>query len=577
MQNNKKLNLNIHKVNIIVIKLRMSIISEIIPIKTIFLRNSTLGEHITSQNANYSEYIANLLLLFHEYNIEFTVLKLAKILVSAIVRQDKNLAIYLMKESRYDLPVILKCCEMLDSPRLQIQLTKKIEQLSLLSTPTVVKKIKTYKTLLSNLNSLAEGVNMRLTKSKINFIKINWIHNIPKERLEYMALLYPIKQWKILINLFHLKPIDFQLDWFTHYIFTKESPKNSIIDICSSITKETIKDVIIAYKLPYDFLRVKYKELLDVDIIKQVFTYTNLSNIIRHWNEFNTESNALEIIDRFDSEEQLDMPYGELMKRIQMLIESSDTNSIKLVNKLMEIAENKLTGYQIAIDQPVVVLGDASASMDVAIRTSSIITSILTKACNAKLHLFRNKDEPIAIPPANVKEVLNMMALFKAGSSTAPAASLYPYYERKELIKTFILITDEEENTGYLGSYGNVSAEDWFANTFKKYREEVYPAKLVFVSFLKNNKDGFMVSDLKRLIPGIEKDIIRFVMNNKNPDLRKLDELLNTLSINANLYNDKCSMIMKKFGDIGNNIFNNAIIKDILSNCENNIVINIDI
>ena len=32
------------------------------------------------------------------------------------------------------------------------------------------------------------------------------------------------------------------------------------------------------------------------------------------------------------------------------------------------------------------------------------------------------------------------------GSSTAPAASLWPYYERKEVIKTFIVVTDEEEN-----------------------------------------------------------------------------------------------------------------------------------
>lgn len=39
----------------------------------------------------------------------------------------------------------------------------------------------------------------------------------------------------------------------------------------------------------------------------------------------------------------------------------------------------------------------------------------------------------------------------KATSATAPAASLYPYYEAKEIIKTFIMVTDEEENTSFEG------------------------------------------------------------------------------------------------------------------------------
>jgi len=34
----------------------------------------------------------------------------------------------------------------------------------------------------------------------------------------------------------------------------------------------------------------------------------------------------------------------------------------------------------------------------------------------------------------------------EAGGGTTPAASLWPFYEKKEIVKTFIIVTDEEEN-----------------------------------------------------------------------------------------------------------------------------------
>ena len=40
-----------------------------------------------------------------------------------------------------------------------------------------------------------------------------------------------------------------------------------------------------------------------------------------------------------------------------------------------------------------------------------------------------------------------MAVTVRAEGGTAPAASLWPFYERKEVVKTFIVVTDEEENT----------------------------------------------------------------------------------------------------------------------------------
>lgn len=521
-----------------------------------FINESSLKDHIETQNSHYSEYISNLLLLFYEYNIDFTILKLSKILVASLIRNDKELAKFLLQDPRYELPVILKSCDILDSNRLYKQLNKKTEKIQNAS------KLSKHKSFLSNLQALNEGIEMSLTKSKIKFIKKNWINNIDKNRLEYSALLYPVKHWKFLIDLFHLKPNDFQLEWFTTYIFTNEYPKESIIDVCNSLTSENIKEMLCVYKLPYDFLRLKYKDLLDEHVMSTILDYTQLNNIIRHWSNFNTQKNTLSVINRINNGEIINIPYGELMKRIQMLTEGNE--SPLLVEKLIDDAENKLIKYKIDIEQPVVVLGDASASMDIAVKTSSIITSILVKICNAKMHLFRDHDEPIENPPTNVKEVLETIKKFKANSCTAPAASLYPYYQRKEIVKTFILVTDEVENSNYQGIYTS-NTEGFFANVFKKYREEVYPAKLVFISFLENNKDGQMVNHLKQLIPGIEKDIIQFIMNNKNPDLRKLDELLNTLSLDTNFYNIKYEKVKNYVNNTDKTLlFNKTFIDNIL-------------
>ena len=46
-------------------------------------------------------------------------------------------------------------------------------------------------------------------------------------------------------------------------------------------------------------------------------------------------------------------------------------------------------------------------------------------------------------------EVLDMALRTTADGMTAPAASLWPFYEKKEVVKTFVIVTDEEENTGF--------------------------------------------------------------------------------------------------------------------------------
>ena len=97
------------------------------------------------------------------------------------------------------------------------------------------------------------------------------------------------------------------------------------------------------------------------------------------------------------------------------------------------------------MDSPVVILGDKSGSMDVAIRTSSIIAGILAVVTSAKIIFFDHKCKEAPYVPTSVHEVINLAMEIKAGGGTCPAAALLPFYNRKEVVKTFVIVTDEEE------------------------------------------------------------------------------------------------------------------------------------
>ena len=61
-------------------------------------------------------------------------------------------------------------------------------------------------------------------------------------------------------------------------------------------------------------------------------------------------------------------------------------------------------------------------------------------------------------------------------------------------------------------------------------------------------RDGQMVSDLKKNIPGIEQHIIQFRLND-----HKLDLLLNTLEMESDTYNNLCRSVYNKLKDCTNN------------------------
>jgi hypothetical protein len=197
-----------------------------------------------------------------------------------------------------------------------------------------------------------------------------------------------------------------------------------------------------------------------------------------------------------------------------------------LLAPLIPLAQQTMAQYAMPLRTPMAVLGDCSASMQVAVRTASIIGSLLAALGSAELHFFNYQNIKPAFVPNTIKEVLVIADEIQANCATSPAASLEELYYRKVRMETMVVVTDEEENT--TGRRSGMM----FDELAEKYRAEIAPECLfVFVSFLSASDEGYMVTKLKaRGLP-----YVQCRLNGQRPDLTKLDMLLGKLSMDTPL------------------------------------------
>merc|ERR1712137_1298315 len=106
---------------------------------------------------------------------------------------------------------------------------------------------------------------------------------------------------------------------------------------------------------------------------------------------------------------------------------------------MIPIAESRLQDIKLPLEPPVVVLGDASYSMDVAIRTSTIIASLVCAICDADLRFFNVDSTPAHCIPRTIRQVLDVATNTKASGLTAPGCGIWEYLQNKRKIKCFIL------------------------------------------------------------------------------------------------------------------------------------------
>ncbi|CAF4919672.1 unnamed protein product [Rotaria sp. Silwood1] len=511
--------------------------------------NITLDQHIEAQTKNLPRYLATLFSLDLN-SVEIGQKAKACALAAAWCRHDHKLANNLLRHRRlFTLTEVLKAITMLDAARQIRVYEKKLKRLELNKIKTKAVKLGKIKNNIDNLNKLkpSSGSASGAVARHIQ----RWTRTLTKQELEYFALHMPTEPWKKLADIVHFNPTkDFPaLPWFLPFCFGTSAPSETMVARCRNLTNENVNDLLKEFSIPYSHLKQFKEHLNESSKAKIASKEDKLDTILWYYEDLQCSTVDDIISERLRDGEQITLPYGKLMERLllcRMLREGESTTTqrygrrtnrttisnqpahpdkAKFYTDLLPVAQAQLEKIKLPLESPVAVIGDASGSMEVAIRTATILSSLLTAICSAKLNFFNDKVFQPAFIPKTLEDVLSLALVTQADGSTANAAGLVPYYDAKEVIKTFVMVTDEEENANGTTADGNSTR---FFELFMKYRAEIYPAKLVFISFLSHqHAQGQMYSQFTNAnVP----DVLQFKFNRERPDLTKIDNLLGLLS-----------------------------------------------
>jgi hypothetical protein len=484
--------------------------------------NVTVDQHIQAQTTNLPRYLATLFAL-DENSVEIGQKAKACILAAAWCRHDHQLANNLLRHRRlFTLTEVLKAVTMLDAARQIRVFEKQLKRLELSKTKPKATKLGQVKNNIDNLNKLKVSIGSA-SGAVARHIQ-RWTQTLTQRELEYFALHMPTEPWRKLADIVHLNPTkDFPaLPWFLPFCFGTPAPQETMVSRCRDLTIANINDLIKEFKIPYSHLKQFKEHLTDQSKARIASHEEKLDTILWYYEDLECPDVDEIVSERLRNGEQVTLPYGKLMDRLLLIRtlrdnqpdiptfyrnyeqeygrvlgrgrgfpnvnkqHSDQSKKTALYSDLIPVAEAQLQKIKLPLESPVGVLADASYSMEIAIRTATILSSLLTAICSAKLTFFHDQMFLPAFTPKNVEDVLTLALTTNVRGGTANAAALLPYYLNKEIIKTFIMVTDEEENDSIELADGTKTR---FFNLFMKYREEVYPAKLVFVSFLAHQHD----------------------------------------------------------------------------------------
>lgn len=503
-----------------------------------------LNEHFSHYDEDAARYMGDVLKIFSDRIASKTAGLTVKSHILTVLLQRKDSERIKKLHPYIDLPEMVRACEILDSKRLIKQMYAKLEK-----NPTSKK----YKYKISQAELLLNGQGLKfhelsLSLSKIKIIK-EWVKSISRDKIEFRAMSFDTSYWRKLADLTHLNPkTDFAegCEWFLPYCFGVAIPEGNIVHDYINLTYENFHELYDKHKFSYELIRAKLQLMpgtinvtttnkklsakgdknnyfKNTHLIKGIKTKIvnneNLNTVVWWWEELVESYNIIDVLNRLKNEKDtINLSYGKIVDLI------SKTTNDEVLKELISLGEQKIQNYKLDVDQPIAVFGDQSGSMEIAIKTSGIITSLLCFICNAHLHLFHSIDNHIKNPPRNICDAVKFGKEVRTEGSTNPAASLLHYYERKEEIKTIILITDEEENQSAKGFR--------FADLYKRYITEVYPARLVFVSFSDPNRDANMVAELRHKIGNnvVDELVKVFKFNVNDPDLNRMDVVLKYLA-----------------------------------------------
>lgn len=508
-----------------------------------FTADASVDDHYKAQNQNRSKYIAGITLL-QQKGVDLQQRVKVRALAASWARHDSIMSrTFLSHRDRFGFVEVLKALQLIDSGRQIRQTEKKLKRLQLSKNRVSSSKIGKLKTALNNMKNVKpkHGSASAWVRRQIR----QWVRALSKEDLESYALHFPKKHWRKLADICHLHPSDdFKLSWFLPYCFGTPAPRGSLAHNCMDLNEKTLNEKLKTCDIPYAHIR-QFKDALTVENkVRIASSEPQLDTILWHYQDVGCPEVDAVLLKRLESGDTVNLPLGSVMDRLLTLanIDMERSNRRKIngnyeipfMKNLIKDAELKLQDIKLSLETPVVVIGDRSSSMSVAVRTSSIIAGILSSICSADLVFFNDRCQRPKKVPSNVEEVLDLALKTSAHGSTNPVLCLWPYYKRKRVVKTFVVVTDEGENGDYSGYT--------FGDLFEKYHNEVYPARLVFVSFLNQHEQGPMVKDLKS--KGFQP--LQFVRNEKQPDLTKLDKLFGILQSESRAFDKEMSALERK-------------------------------
>lgn len=521
-------------------------------VDTLTSNDSTFCQHLELQTEAHSVYTKTLRLLLAR-SIDMHHGCKARVLAAALARRDHEMVEAVLGEGAggllqpntgrpdvFGLPELLRALKLLDTPR---RLRRARRRLSALEAAGA--NANGTRTLRNTVNSLSKEA---IPRGSVSGAMARWVRRIaariPLDKLEYFALQLPGEPWRELCDLVHLNPRDVALAWFLPHAFGDGAPADCVVGACRHLGGEgrDVAEQLKRWRPPYAFVR-KQGVVLSPAARLVLAEYCPMDVCLWWHHELQTAAVDSVLLRRLAAGEAPTLPYGKLMERMMYFRQLEDEAGVaeavqagaaqaegggeepaSFYQCLLPVAEASLKAMQLQLTQPVVVLGDASFSMDVAIRVSAIISSVLTALSSAQLRFFGSESTKPESPPSSAADVLDLARASKAAGQTIPAAALWEFYEAKTPVNCFVVVTDERENGKFQDMY--------FHQLFYKYHTEVHPAKLVFVSFLDPNSPGQMCSALEQL--GIHPT--QFRLDARRPDLTKLDAMIGLLSTETDAF-----------------------------------------
>ncbi|KAJ3295197.1 hypothetical protein HK104_002931 [Borealophlyctis nickersoniae] len=504
-------------------------VNQVVSLRDAFLGAETVKEHATALDQFGAQAYFDEICTMVDKKITITPATKARVLAALWSKQERAIFDRLVFEVRgfFSASEAFKLVPLIDGPRQARQLKKKLEKRG-----EAMRKTK--KTVLeTQIQDLERDMHDgNLTQSFAKRMR-RWAATLSEETLEFYALNFPTAHWKTLADLCHLRPTDFKTPWFLPYVFGEPAPPTSSVHIYTTLTTESLPTALdthphLAKSYSTIRQRIQQNQLTLTDAAKVMLTQlAPLEDVLWFYEEIVQGCSAADKVleGRLRQKEPIGtererINYPKLMERILLLKGVSPAADL-----LLPYGEELLSAIQFPENNlRIAVFGDSSPSMQVAIKTATIIGSLLAARLDAELTFFDHARHFPTIQPRTAADVLTVTDSVQIHHSTSPAVCLYPYYATRTPMDLFIVVTDEEENTACPDS------RMMFAPMFMKYKEEVNPdIQLFFVSFLEIGDQGYMVSQLKQA--GLEQSPRQFRLDTYRPDLSKFDELVGLLNL----------------------------------------------